>query len=89
MVYIRSDGSVVQKQSIFRVSIISDVFWAVSDFLWLFVSSLIDPRKPLPKRYEMSSRSGGGGGGGPGGLRPGRPNIHKVTPVNGACSGGG
>uniref|UniRef100_K3X5C9 Selenoprotein K n=1 Tax=Globisporangium ultimum (strain ATCC 200006 / CBS 805.95 / DAOM BR144) TaxID=431595 RepID=K3X5C9_GLOUD len=39
MTYITS-GDVVQKRSIWRVSIVSDVFWGIVNFIGLFTSSI-------------------------------------------------
>ena len=92
MAYVRSDGVVESKRSMLRVSIVSDVFWEIVNFLWLFISSLIDPKKPLPKRYNSSSLSGSGGNGGGGGKggKPKGPNIHQIKPpTSGNCTAGG
>jgi hypothetical protein len=97
MVYIRADGTVVDSKTIFRISIFSDIFWGFINFLWLFISTLIDPKKPLPKppsrSFTIKSKGnggggGGGGGGGDNGKRPRGPNIHQLKPTNTNCSSG-
>ena len=87
MPYINANGTVVEKRSIMRFSIFSDIIWGVVNFIGLFVTTLIQPRKAIPVRRSSSddnTRKGGGRGGGPN-IRGG-PNIHSV-PKN--CSTGG
>lgn len=85
MVYVRADGSVVQQRSWLRISIISDIFWGILDFIWLFISTLIYPKRPIhskrPKKQENFGSSGSSGGAGGGGGPPPRrrgPNIHQL-----------
>jgi len=49
MPYINSDGTVVQSRSNMRLSIVSDIFWGVLNFIGLFFDTLINPSKPRPK----------------------------------------
>ena len=55
MPYITSNGTIAEKRTIFRLSIISDIFWGIIDFFYIFISTLIDPKKPIKKRYNMIS----------------------------------
>ncbi len=74
MVYINSSGSLQKKQSVFRLSIVPELFWAILNFFGLFFSSLFgsaDTGATRGGRYVPRSRRGGGGGGGGG--RPGYP----------------
>ena len=91
---IRSDGTVVQTNKTVRY--ISTTFWGVINFFWLLISTFINPRKPIPKRFTPSSTAGGGssgnggGGGGGGDGKPKGPNIHQLKPpTSGNCSTGG
>ncbi|KAH8094166.1 hypothetical protein JL720_4158 [Aureococcus anophagefferens] len=71
MVYLRADGTVVEKRSMWRLSIVPDFLWGVVDFFWLFVSTLINPQSEhnslRPKRSSGGATGRGGGGGRPGG----------------------
>ena len=97
MVYISSDGSVKKSKSWLRLSIITDIFFGVANFAWLFISSLLYPSKTLPKlkRNNTSSTTsnnssgGSGGNGGGGSNRPRGPNIHQLKPSNNNCSAAG
>ena len=96
MVYINADGTVGESRSYFRLSLIADIFFGIANFVQLFVTSLINPKKPLPKGPGKSgvsannkSNYGGGGGGGGGGNKPRGPNIHQLKPTNNSCSTGG
>lgn len=53
MPYITSNGTIADKRTILRLSIISDMFWGIIDFFYIFISTLIDPKKPIKKRYNM------------------------------------
>ena len=49
MVYLTADGTLVEKRSPWRLSIVSDGIWAVVDFVWLFVMTLVSPgASPAP-----------------------------------------
>lgn len=88
MSYIRSDGTVVQTNSVVRL--ISTSFWGVINFLWLLISTFINPRKPLPRRLTSSGGTSGNSGGGGGGGKPKGPNIHQLKPPTSEnCSTGG
>jgi hypothetical protein len=54
MPFVDSDGRVVERRSIWRLSIISDTFWAILDFFGLFFDTLINPTKERPKRVFAS-----------------------------------
>jgi len=64
MAYVRSDGTVVQNRSIFRISLVTDIIWGVLNTLELFVRTLINPTAPIPKKrtsaYDTSSNGKGG-----------------------------
>ncbi|KAK3605845.1 hypothetical protein CHS0354_002480 [Potamilus streckersoni] len=79
MVYI-SDGQVKDSQTLWRVSIIPDIFWAIINFIVLFFQTLISPGTTKHgKNHTSDYRSGqgppkpprrrmggfGGGGGAP------------------------
>ena len=68
MVYLRADGTVVEKRSMWRLSIVPDFLWGVVDFFWLFVSTLINPQSEhnslRPKRSSGGATGRGGGGAG-------------------------
>ena len=38
-----ADGSVVEKRSLFRLSLPLDILWGVIDFVSIFFQTLIDP----------------------------------------------
>eukprot|EP01031_Cornospumella_fuschlensis_P025799 gene25799-31155_t len=77
MPYINGDGTVTEQRTFFRVSIISDLFWAVANGVSLFFQTLFNPTAPLPKSSSSSSNRTTGGMGGPGGERRG-PNIRTL-----------
>jgi hypothetical protein len=52
MPYINSDGTMVDTRSNWRLSILSDAFWAVVNFIALFFDTLINPSKEIPKRQD-------------------------------------
>lgn len=49
MPYINADGTVQEKRSAWRLSIISDVFWGVVNEIGLFFQTLINPTAPIPQ----------------------------------------
>ncbi|KAJ1393769.1 hypothetical protein B484DRAFT_459276 [Ochromonadaceae sp. CCMP2298] len=64
MPYIRSDGSVQESRSLFRLSLISDVFWYIANTIGLFFNTLVDPRAALPAgRYQVRRGESAGGRG--------------------------
>lgn len=99
MPYIGPDGRVAERRSPWRLSIISDFFRGVYDFLALFFSGLLNPmlngdaRRPNygDRHQGRSRRSGGAGAGG----RPlgGVSNIRGIKNLQGStndpCGGGG
>lgn len=85
MAYINSDGSVEQSRSWFRFSIVTDFVWGVINTVGLFVDTLINPRKPIPKGKFISNNQSNAATSRPG-INPGRANI-KTLPKN--CASGG
>ncbi|RYH30039.1 SelK/SelG family selenoprotein [archaeon] len=78
MPYINGDGTVTEQRTFLRISIISDMFWAVANGVSLFFQTLFNPTAPLPKSASStSSNRTTGGSGGPGGERRG-PNIRTL-----------
>ena len=47
MTYIRADGSLVQRRSWYRISLISDLFWGVVDVFGLLFSTLFHPTRQV------------------------------------------
>mmetsp|Transcript_12311 Transcript_12311/g.12398 ORF Transcript_12311/g.12398 Transcript_12311/m.12398 type:complete len:93 (-) Transcript_12311:110-388(-) len=92
MVYINSDGSLVEQRSNFRPSIVTDFLWGIINTIGLFFSTLLGG-KPVPKKdtgaFGSGSGKGGGGGGGPKPPPPRRgPNIHGLPKASCAPRGG-
>ena len=74
MVYISGGGNVAPRRSICRLSIFSDIFWGVVNFIYFFFQSMFMTEEDIKssKYYRPPSSSadyggGGGPGGGPGG----------------------
>ncbi|CAM9333803.1 unnamed protein product [Ectocarpus sp. 12 AP-2014] len=99
MPYIRN-GQVVAQRSVFRPSIIMEIFWKVLNIVGLFfgtMSAKTPARKPRKERGYHNYLGGGGGGGGGdddsggggGGRRRRGPNIHTVQPPDSCSVGGG
>jgi hypothetical protein len=92
MVYI-SGGSVKQKRSPWRLSIITDTMIAVLSFFQAFWQTLVSPdahsnAMKITKKYDPP----GGGSGGGGGRKPrifGMKNITDASHTNPGCGGGG
>ena len=63
MVYLTSDGRVVEKRSMWRLSIVPDLLWGVADFFWLFVQTLIQPNSEHHSLRPTRTRGGGATGG--------------------------
>ncbi|XP_047131922.1 selenoprotein K isoform X1 [Hydra vulgaris] len=62
MTYISSNGTIQGSQSWFRLSILTDTFWAIINFFVLFFHTMFSPN--LTKKgnqYSSDYRSGGGG----------------------------
>ena len=99
MVYVNSNGVVESSRSSWRLSIITDFFWSILNFIWLFVDTLINPKKPIPTRVGgfggsggsgYSGSSGGGGGSGGGGRpKPAFPKGTNIRQLPKACGTGG
>ena len=56
MPYINADGSVTPKRSNFRISIFSDIFWAVANFISLFFQTLINPKAPIKRKIKNEDK---------------------------------
>lgn len=56
MPYISSNGTVLEERSVFRVSILSDFFWGVINFIGVFFDTLINPSKPRVISGETQHR---------------------------------
>ncbi|XP_052782183.1 selenoprotein K-like [Mya arenaria] len=76
MVYI-SGGKVQESQTLWRLSIIPEIFWGIINFIVLFFETMISPSKTkYGNNYTSDYKAGNdGGGGGPrrrmGGFRGG------------------
>ena len=53
MPYVLSNGSVVQERSSWRISIVSDAFWAVVNFVGLFFDTLINPQRKIKRNDKL------------------------------------
>jgi hypothetical protein len=87
MAYV-SGGTVAPKRSIFRLSIFSDVFWGVVNFIFFFFQSMFmnaDDIKSSKYYRPSTSSSTYGGGSGPGG---GPAGARTELRGSGACGGG-
>jgi hypothetical protein len=62
MVYVNADGNVGESRSPWRISIVSDFFWGVVNFVGLFVDTLINPRKAIPRRAVGNGDTSSGSG---------------------------
>ena len=98
MPYINSDGSIAERRTVWRLSIVSDVFWGIIDFFYIFITTLLDPKKPIKKRYDPRKDNpwgtiagGSNNGDGPGGKGPPRGKQTDVSAMRAeadACKGG-
>ncbi len=83
-------GQIVQKRSIWRLSIISDAFWITVNFIALFFRTLFSNNIPKNERLRSNpysgGSSGGGGGGGGGGVR--RRDVATLPKAAMACNTG-
>uniref|UniRef100_A0A7S3JVS3 Selenoprotein K n=1 Tax=Aureoumbra lagunensis TaxID=44058 RepID=A0A7S3JVS3_9STRA len=86
MPYLNADGNIVSKRSMFRFSILFDLFWGIIDFIHFFFLTMFDPESThhslRPSRRSTGRPSGrGGGNDGPpgqgGGGRP-KPRIRGI-----------
>ena len=64
MVYLTADGTVVEKRSLFRLSLPLDILWGVLDFVSIFFQTLVDPEGAKADRWARGGGATGGGGGG-------------------------
>ncbi|PKA63773.1 hypothetical protein AXF42_Ash017057 [Apostasia shenzhenica] len=102
MAYIEK-GIVKPRRTIWRVSIISDFFWAIISFIRVFFMTMFSMDKTNEYKKGSGSRKkwdGGSGGGGPGQGPYGGPprgphtladlraNDHNSLPACGSCCGG-
>ncbi|KAJ0396620.1 hypothetical protein ATCC90586_008718 [Pythium insidiosum] len=62
MTYI-TGGDVVAKRSVWRVSIVSDFFWGVVNFVGVFFSSIFSDPATLSSNHGSGGRGGSNGGG--------------------------
>ena len=99
MPYINNDGTISGKRTIYRVSIIGDIFWGIIDFIHIFIITLVDPKRPIKKRYDKDkdkpygriNNSSSNGGDGPDGRGPPRRRYTDVSTMReeaAACSSG-
>ena len=94
MVYLTADGSVVEKRSLFRLSLPLDILWGGIDFVSIFFQTLIDPegaKAEMRRRPRGGGATGRGGGGGPSG-GGGSKKIRGMKDTQGAmsaCGAGG
>jgi len=80
MPYISSGGQVLDGQSPWRLSIISDTFWAIINFVVLFFQTMISPDKTSKgNQYTSDYRPGDG---------PPRPPGRRMGRVGGGGGGG-
>ncbi|KAG2782723.1 hypothetical protein PC129_g12113 [Phytophthora cactorum] len=93
MTYV-SGGDVVAKRSPWRLSIVTDMFWGVINFVGLFVTTIFsDPStatRPNSNIGQGSTSSRGLGGNGRGGPRRMGGVNHRGTinqPMGGGCCG--
>ena len=63
MVYLTADGTVVEKRSLFRLSLPLDILWGVLDFVSIFFQTLVDPEGAKADRWARGGGATGGGGG--------------------------
>ena len=82
MPYINSDGTVVNDRSWFRFSIITDVFWSVTNIFGLFFNTLINPTAPIKKKKSITEGNNSNN------LRKG-PNIKTMKNLPQPCASGG
>lgn len=54
MPYVGADGTVTEQRSLLRVSLISDVIWAILNGIGLFFRTLVDPTAPIPNQHRKS-----------------------------------
>ncbi|KAL0909594.1 hypothetical protein M5K25_020478 [Dendrobium thyrsiflorum] len=102
MAYVEK-GVLKHKRTIWRLSIISDFFWAIVNFIGVFFATMFSMDKAneykkgsgAGKKWDGGpgggSPGGGGGGGGPRGprtLADLRANDHSSLPACGSCCGG-
>mmetsp|Transcript_27591 Transcript_27591/g.38815 ORF Transcript_27591/g.38815 Transcript_27591/m.38815 type:complete len:97 (+) Transcript_27591:78-368(+) len=96
MVYISSDGSVAEKRTLWRFSIITDLFKGIWSIFALFFTSFTEkPERRVENNYRLRTRSGVGSSSSSGGSteqkRRKGSNIRGVRDLGDAkaCAGGG
>lgn len=55
MPYVSADGTVVEKRSYLRLSIVTDFIWTILNTAELFVRTLINPKAPIRKKKDPQS----------------------------------
>merc|ERR1712212_1375520 len=65
MVYISSSGTVNESKSPWRLSIFSDMFWGLVNFVALFFQTMFSPHLTKHGNTHSSDYKPDGGGGGP------------------------
>mmetsp|Transcript_23596 Transcript_23596/g.72583 ORF Transcript_23596/g.72583 Transcript_23596/m.72583 type:complete len:177 (+) Transcript_23596:786-1316(+) len=95
MVYLAADGTVLKRRSPWRLSIVSDAFWVVVNFVSFFFQTMFDPESAhhslRPQKFRSSGGGGGGGGsggGGGGGRRVRGMGDLSASRMRGAVAGG-
>jgi len=61
MSYVTADGSILQRRSWFRLSLVSDFIWGVVNGIGLFFQTLFNPRASVPKGKYMKRNTYNGG----------------------------
>lgn len=54
MVYVTGSGDLSEKRSFYRN--LTDFFWNIINIIGLFITTLVDPSRPVPKRIDSSTR---------------------------------
>mmetsp|Transcript_7812 Transcript_7812/g.11236 ORF Transcript_7812/g.11236 Transcript_7812/m.11236 type:complete len:96 (+) Transcript_7812:83-370(+) len=95
MVYISSDGSVADKRTLWRFSIITDLLKGIWNIFALFFTSFTEkPERRVENNYRLRTRAGAGStssGGSNGQKKRKGSNIRGVRDLGDAkaCAGGG
>mmetsp|Transcript_13086 Transcript_13086/g.15802 ORF Transcript_13086/g.15802 Transcript_13086/m.15802 type:complete len:96 (-) Transcript_13086:565-852(-) len=85
MVYVTGSGTVQQRQSFLRLSLIPDLVWGLLNTVTAFFHTMISQEAADAYQKRGKSKSGGaasgrGGSGGPGG--PGGPGNRRLGGIN-------
>ena len=84
MVYLTADGTVVEKRSLFRLSLPLDILWGVLDFVSIFFQTLVDPEGAKADRRARGGGATGRGGGGGASGGGGKKKIRGMKDTQGA-----